>query len=63
MVVTGRNFSVPQFELALLDRANNNWTVGPYLVTYNRSDIIPIISQFYLVVHSQHLLRTLPSFF
>lgn len=48
LVVTGRNYSIPELELALLNRANSNWTAGPYLVTYNRTDLIPIQSEFNL---------------
>ena len=47
VVVTGRNFSIPQLELGLTDRANNNWTAGPYLVAFNRTNIFPIESLFH----------------
>ena len=42
--VIGQNFSIPQFDLALLNQANNNWTAGPYIVLYNQTSLVPIQS-------------------
>jgi len=44
IAVTGRNSSIPEFELPLLDKVNQNWTVGPFLVAYNQTSLIPIES-------------------
>jgi len=42
--VTGTNYSIPQFELPLINSINNNLTVGPYLVAYNQTSLVPITS-------------------
>lgn len=46
VVVNGRNYSIPQLDLGLLNQVNNNWTAGPYLVTYNQTNLVPIQSLF-----------------
>ncbi|CAF4535527.1 unnamed protein product [Rotaria sp. Silwood1] len=42
VIVSGKNYSIPQFELPLTDLVNKNWTVGPYLVSFNRTNVISI---------------------
>jgi len=42
--VIGKNYSIPQFEIPLMNQANNNWTVGPYLVSFNQTNLISIQS-------------------
>ena len=42
--VIGTNLSVPQFNLALINRANTKWTAGPYLVLHNQSSLAPFQS-------------------
>ena len=61
LVVTGLNYSIPQLEAALADRSNNNWTAGPFLVAFNRTDIIPVQSEFRPL--SLHLLSIPPCLF
>jgi len=42
--IIGKNYSIPQFEVPLNNLANNNWTVGPYLVSFNQTNLVPIQS-------------------
>jgi hypothetical protein len=42
--VTGTNYSVPQFELPLFNSIKNNLTVGPFLLAYNQTSLVPIQS-------------------
>lgn len=44
VLVSGKNYSIPQFELPLLNKVNNSWTVGPYLVAINQTNLYPIQS-------------------
>ena len=44
VVVSGRNYSIPQLDLGLTNQVNKNWIVGPYLVSYNQTNLIPIES-------------------
>jgi hypothetical protein len=44
LTVIGKNYSIPQFEIPLINQANNNWTVGPYLVSFNQTNLISIQS-------------------
>ncbi|UJR30132.1 hypothetical protein I4U23_017673 [Adineta vaga] len=42
IVVTGRNYSIPDFELPLTDKVRTNWTVGPYVVSFNQTSLVTI---------------------
>ena len=44
VTVVGTNYSVPQLQLPLINLVNNNWTVGPFLVQFNQTALIPIES-------------------
>ncbi|CAM4752695.1 unnamed protein product [Rotaria magnacalcarata] len=42
VIVAGINYSIPGLEVPLINLVNNNWTVGPYVVAFNRTLIISI---------------------
>ncbi|CAF3707629.1 unnamed protein product [Rotaria sordida] len=42
VVVSGKNYSVPQLQLPLIDLVNRNWTVGPYLISFNQTSLVAI---------------------
>lgn len=44
VTVVGTNYSVPQLQGPLINLVNNNWTVGPFLVRFNQTNLIPIES-------------------
>jgi hypothetical protein len=44
VVVTGTNYSIPDFQTPLINKINSNWTVGPYLVSYNQTSLATILS-------------------
>ena len=44
VTVVGTNYSVPQLQGPLINLINNNWTVGPFLVRFNQTNLIPIES-------------------
>lgn len=44
IVVSGRNYSIPDFELPLNNIVRTNWTVGPYVVAFNQTSLVTIQS-------------------
>ena len=44
VVVSGTNYSIPDFQIPLNNKINSNWTVGPYSVSLNQTSLATIIS-------------------
>ncbi|CAF1111478.1 unnamed protein product, partial [Adineta ricciae] len=42
IIVSGRNYSIPDFELPLTNKVNSNWTVGPYTVSFNQTSLVSV---------------------
>jgi hypothetical protein len=44
IIVTGKNYSIPDFEIPLAQKINNNFTIGPYSVSFNQTNLVAIQS-------------------
>ncbi|CAF0850468.1 unnamed protein product [Adineta steineri] len=42
IIVAGKNYSIPDFELPFTDKLKSNLTIGPYNVAFNQTNLIPI---------------------
>lgn len=44
IIVTGKNYSIPNFEIPFNNLINTNWTVGPFDVSFNQTNVVAIQS-------------------
>ena len=44
VIVTGKNYSIPDFEIPFTNKVQSNWTVGPFAVAFNQTNLIAIQS-------------------
>ncbi len=44
IIVTGKNYSIPDFQIPFAQQINNNLTIGPYSVSFNQTNVVAIQS-------------------
>jgi len=44
IAITGKNYSIPDFQIPFAQQINNNFTICPYSVSFNQTNVVAIQS-------------------